>query len=149
MHSVFCVATNEVGIFPSGPRDVTRGMEIVPWDSFEQSLAMLKWPCELTKRDRLMPWIYQGMVPLLILTPSIEHGTRLFIYIYCIQQFNCLYLTLCVFIIYLTATFWYSQEEEYACVGHSIGQTQDSTAHNSIAEVEDRHAKRGFSFKLK
>lgn len=43
----------------------------------------------------------------------------------------------------------YSQEEEYASVGHGIGQSQDSTSHNSITQVEDRHAKRGFSFKLR
>lgn len=42
----------------------------------------------------------------------------------------------------------YSQEEEYASVGHGIGQSQDSTAHNSITQVEDRHTKRGLSFKL-
>lgn len=47
------------------------------------------------------------------------------------------------------ATFRYLQKEEYASVGHGIGQSQYSTAHNSIAEIEDRHAKRGLSFKLK
>lgn len=45
--------------------------------------------------------------------------------------------------------FIYLQEEEYASVGHGISQSQDSTAHNSIAQVEDRHAKRGLSFKLR
>lgn len=42
----------------------------------------------------------------------------------------------------------YSQEEEHTSVGHGIGQSQDSTSHNSITQVEDRHAKRGLSFKL-
>lgn len=43
----------------------------------------------------------------------------------------------------------YSQEEDYTSVGHGISQSQDSTAHNSISKIEDRHAKRGLSFKLR
>lgn len=43
----------------------------------------------------------------------------------------------------------YSQEEDYAGVGHGIRQSQDSTAHNSIPQVEDGHAKRRLSFKLR
>ena len=42
----------------------------------------------------------------------------------------------------------YSQEEEYSSVGHGIGQSQDPTAHDSITQVEDRHAKGRLSFKL-
>lgn len=40
------------------------------------------------------------------------------------------------------------QKEDDAGVGHSISQTQNPTAHDSIAEIEDGHAKRGLSFKL-
>lgn len=43
----------------------------------------------------------------------------------------------------------YSQEEEYASVGHGVGQSQDPTAHDSISQVEDWHTERGLSFKLR
>lgn len=42
----------------------------------------------------------------------------------------------------------YSQEEKDASIGHSISQSKDPTAHNSIAQVKDWHAERGLSFKL-
>lgn len=41
------------------------------------------------------------------------------------------------------------QKQDDPCVGHGIGQSQDSTSHDCIAQVEDRHAERGFPFKLK
>lgn len=41
------------------------------------------------------------------------------------------------------------QKQDDPCVGHGIGQSQDSTPHDCIAQVEDRHAERGFPFKLK
>lgn len=53
-------------------------------------------------------------------------------------------------------TFWtaarkplgYSQEEDDACVGHGVRQTQNAAAHDGVAEVEDRHPDGGFTFKL-
>lgn len=44
--------------------------------------------------------------------------------------------------------WYYSQEEEYASVGHGISQSQNSTSHNGITQVEDGHTKGGFPFKL-
>lgn len=41
------------------------------------------------------------------------------------------------------------QKQDDPCVGHGVGQSQDSTSHDCIAQVEDRHAKGGFPFKLK
>lgn len=43
----------------------------------------------------------------------------------------------------------HSPEEDNASVGHGIRQSQDSTAHYSVAQVEHWHAERGFSFKLR
>lgn len=40
------------------------------------------------------------------------------------------------------------QKEDDASVGHGVCQTQNPTAHDGIAEIEDGHAKRGLPFKL-
>lgn len=45
-------------------------------------------------------------------------------------------------------TVTYSQEQEYASVRHGIRQSQDSTAHDSVAEVKHRHSKWSLPFKL-
>ncbi len=42
----------------------------------------------------------------------------------------------------------YSQKEDDTSVGHGIRQSQNPTAHDGIAEVEDRHSKWRLSFKL-
>lgn len=41
-----------------------------------------------------------------------------------------------------------SQKQDNPCVGHGVRQSQDPTSHDRIAQVENRHAKRGFPFKL-
>ncbi len=41
-----------------------------------------------------------------------------------------------------------SQEEDDAGVGHGVRQTQNAAAHDGVAQVEDRHAKGGFTLKL-
>lgn len=41
-----------------------------------------------------------------------------------------------------------SQKEDDPCVGHGVRQSQDPTAHDGVAQVEDRHAKWGFALKL-
>lgn len=41
------------------------------------------------------------------------------------------------------------QKEDHPCVGHGVRQSQDSTSHDGVAQVEDGHAKRGFALKLK
>lgn len=43
---------------------------------------------------------------------------------------------------------WHSQEEDDTSVGHGVGQPQDATAHDGIAQVEDGHPKRRLPFKL-
>lgn len=43
----------------------------------------------------------------------------------------------------------YSHKEHEAGVGHGIRQSQNPTAHDGIAEVENRHPKRGLALKLK
>lgn len=40
------------------------------------------------------------------------------------------------------------QKQDDSCVGHGVRQSQDSTSHDCIAQVEDRHAKWGFPLKL-
>lgn len=40
------------------------------------------------------------------------------------------------------------QEEDHPCVGHGVRQSKDATPHNGVAQIEDRHAKRGLAFKL-
>lgn len=40
------------------------------------------------------------------------------------------------------------QKQDDPGVGHGVRQSQDSTSHDCIAQVEDRHAKRGFPLKL-
>lgn len=40
------------------------------------------------------------------------------------------------------------QKQDDPCIGHSVRQSQDSTAHDGITQVEDRHAKWGFALKL-
>ena len=42
----------------------------------------------------------------------------------------------------------YSQEKDDAGVGHGVWQTQNAAAHDGIAQVEDRHPKRGFTLEL-
>lgn len=42
----------------------------------------------------------------------------------------------------------YLQKQDDPCIGHGVCQSQDATAHNGVAQVEDRHAKRGFTLKL-
>lgn len=42
----------------------------------------------------------------------------------------------------------YLQEEDNAGVGHGICKPQDATAHDGIAQVESRHPKGSFPFKL-
>lgn len=43
---------------------------------------------------------------------------------------------------------YHLQKQDDPCIGHGIRKTQDSTSHDCIAQVEDWHPKRGFSFKL-
>lgn len=33
------------------------------------------------------------------------------------------------------------QKEDDPCIGHGVCQSQDPTAHDCVAQVEDRHAK--------
>lgn len=40
------------------------------------------------------------------------------------------------------------QKQDDPCVGHGVRQSQDSTSHDCIAQVEDGHPERGFPFKL-
>lgn len=40
------------------------------------------------------------------------------------------------------------QKQDDPCIGHGVCQSQDPTAHNGVAQVEDRHAKRSFALKL-
>lgn len=40
------------------------------------------------------------------------------------------------------------QEEENSSIGHGVCQSQDSTAHDGISQVEDRHAKRGLPLEI-
>ncbi len=40
------------------------------------------------------------------------------------------------------------QKQDDSCVGHGVRQSQDSTSHDRIAQVEDGHPERGFPFKL-
>lgn len=42
----------------------------------------------------------------------------------------------------------HSQEKDDTSVGHGIGQSQNATSHDGIAEVKYRHSKGGLSFKL-
>ena len=42
-----------------------------------------------------------------------------------------------------------SQEEEDPCVSHGIGQSQDATAHDGVAEIEHGHSKRCLPFELR
>lgn len=35
----------------------------------------------------------------------------------------------------------YLHEKDNSCVGHGVGEPQDATAHNGIAEVEGGHSK--------
>lgn len=41
------------------------------------------------------------------------------------------------------------QEKQYASIGHCVGQSQNPTAHNGIAQIEDWHAKRRLPLKLR
>lgn len=41
------------------------------------------------------------------------------------------------------------QKQDDPCVGHGVRQSQDSTSHDCIAQVEDGHPKRGFPLKLR
>lgn len=47
-----------------------------------------------------------------------------------------------------SVAFWYSQEKDDAGVGHGVWQTKDAAAHDSIAQIEDRHPNGGFTLKL-
>lgn len=40
------------------------------------------------------------------------------------------------------------QKQDDPGVGHGVRQSQDSTSHDRIAQVEDGHPKRGFPLKL-
>lgn len=42
----------------------------------------------------------------------------------------------------------YSHKDDDAGVGHGKGKSQNTTAHDGIAEVEDRHTERGLALKL-
>lgn len=42
----------------------------------------------------------------------------------------------------------YLHKQSDASVCHSVGKTQDATAHDGVAQVEDRHAKGGIALVL-
>lgn len=62
-----------------------------------------------------------------------------------LPEHECLYYTLyvlkCVCLLHL-------QEKNNARVWHGVWETQNSTAHDGVAQVEDRHPKGGFPLKL-
>lgn len=53
------------------------------------------------------------------------------------------------FVIKRVMKVFHLQEKQYASIGHSVGQSQNPTAHNGIAQIEDWHAKRGLPLKLR